>query len=137
MSPTLPPQLATAILPLLDPLPALIPQPSLASLAALADLTSLTSSLVATLATLADTLHITAQTTALASRRLRSARELVAALRRDEDEVARGRRWIDDGGWEEKLARRWCGSECRGVMDGFGEVCDGWRKELEAGGVGA
>ena len=107
-----------------------MPQPSISCLSSLQELTNLTTSLVSTLSTLADTLHITAQTTALASRRLRSARELVEVIRREQEEVEMGKMWIEKGDWETKLSQRWCGKECQGVMEGFGEACDGWREKL-------
>lgn len=82
------------------------------------------------------------QTTTTASRRLRSARELVAEMRREVEAAEEGERWLRRGNWSEKLQRRECASQCAGVVGGFEEACGRLRGRLiemagEVGEVGA
>lgn len=70
------------------------------------------------------------QTTVLANRRLKSARELVAEMRREEEKREEGEQWIKTGNWGERLSRRECASVCGDVVGGFEEVCNGWRERL-------
>ncbi|KAI9724862.1 MAG: hypothetical protein M1812_000138 [Candelaria pacifica] len=111
----------------------LIPQATTTNLSSLSQLTHYTTDLIQTLNYLSDTLHMTRQTTTLATRRLRSTRELVAEMRKDTEAMEEGIRWIDKGGWQERLADRECASVCRDVVGGFEEVCNGWRERLMAG----
>lgn len=57
-------------------------------------LVSQTADITASLRSLGDTLYESRQLTSTASRRLRSARELVADLRREEESREEGSRWI-------------------------------------------
>lgn len=68
-----------------------------------------------------------------ASRKLRSARELVEEVRREQREVEEAVKWLEAGRWEEKLRKRECKFECERVVGGFEEVCQGWRERLVAG----
>ena len=72
------------------------------------------------------------QTTTTAARRLRSAKELVSELRREEELREEGERWLTRGGWSEKLKRRECAHVCGEVVGGFEEVCNGFRERLLA-----
>ncbi|KAL1883003.1 hypothetical protein VTK73DRAFT_525 [Phialemonium thermophilum] len=126
------PDTIEALLPMLVTLSEAMPRPSTAALSSLAALHSLTADLVQTLNYLSDTLHMSRQTTTTATRRLRSARELVAEMRRDEELREEGERWIARGNWNERLAKRECAHVCGDVVGGFEEVCNGWRARLLA-----
>ena len=76
------------------------------------------------------------QTTSLASRRLRAAKELVIEMRRDTDEREMGVHWVEKGDWEDRLARRECAKICGEVVGGFEEVCASWRRRLADGMTG-
>ena len=78
---------------------------------------------------------MTRQTTSLASRRLRATREMVGEMRKEADMREEGEMWVEKGGWEERLKRRECARICGDVVEGFEEVCQGWRARL-VGGVG-
>ncbi len=121
------------LLPLITAAVSLIPQSTSQNLSSLSQLTHYTTDLIQTLNYLSDTLHMTRQTTTLATRRLRSTRELVAEMRKDSEAMEEGIRWIDKGGWQERLADRECASVCRDVVGGFEEVCTGLRERLMAG----
>lgn len=103
------------------------PQNPLMSLQALV---SQTADITASLRSLGDTLYESRQLTATASRRLRSARELVADLRREEESREEGSRWIERGEWDRRLKSREAGQECRDVVSGFETVCGEWREKL-------
>ena len=72
------------------------------------------------------------QTTTTATRRLKSARELVADMRREEDAREEGERWLKRGNWSERLGRRECANVCGDVVGGFEEFCNDWRARLVA-----
>lgn len=93
-------------------------------------LLSQTSDLTLTLRTLSDTLHESRQLTSTASRRLRSAREIVAEIRREEEDREEGHRWIESGQWDRKLKDREAGRVCGDVVSGFEAVCGEWRQKL-------
>ncbi|EFX01138.1 hypothetical protein CMQ_6080 [Grosmannia clavigera kw1407] len=118
--------------PMLTALADQMPRPSTAAYQSLAALHGLTGDLVATLNYLSDTLHMARQTTTTATRRLRSAKELVAEMRRDEELREEGERWLARGNWDERLRRRECAHVCGEVVGGFEEVCNGWRARLLA-----
>ncbi|RMJ20906.1 hypothetical protein PHISP_08225, partial [Aspergillus sp. HF37] len=79
---------------------------------------------------LGDTLYESRQLTSTASRRLRSARELVAELRREEEGREEGTRWIERGDWDRRLREREAGTVCGDVVSGFEAVCGEWREKL-------
>jgi hypothetical protein len=99
-------------------------------LMALQALLTQTSDLTHTLRSLSDTLHESRQLTSTASRRLRSARELVAELRREEEDREEGHRWIEKGQWDRRLRDREAGRVCGEVVSGFEAVCGEWRIKL-------
>lgn len=109
-----------------------MPRPTTAAFNSLTQLHGLTADLVQTLNYLSDTLHMSRQTTTTATRRLRSARELVADIRREEDARDEGERWLRRGNWSERLGNRECAGVCTDVVGGFEEVCNGWRARLMA-----
>ncbi|CAK7264103.1 hypothetical protein SEPCBS119000_000828 [Sporothrix epigloea] len=120
------------ILPMLASLGDQMPRPSTAACQSLGALHGVTNDLVSTLNYLSDTLHMARQTTNTATRRLRSAKELVAELRRDEELREEGERWLARGNWNERLEQRECAHVCGDVVGGFEKVCDGWRARLLA-----
>ena len=123
----LPPLLAS----LITDLPKPTPQP----LASLHSLHASTNELTSILTYLSDTLHMTRQTTSLAARRLRAAREMVIEMRKEAEARDEGERWVEKGEWNKRLANRECATICGDVVGGFEEVCNGWRERL-VGGLG-
>ncbi|KAL4792980.1 hypothetical protein BDV19DRAFT_367425 [Aspergillus venezuelensis] len=99
-------------------------------LSSLQTLISQTSDITLSLRGLSDTLYESRQLTSTASRRLRSARELVADLRREEEGREEGTRWIERGDWDRKLKEREAGRECTDVVSGFEAFCGEWREKL-------
>ncbi|KAH7309425.1 hypothetical protein B0I35DRAFT_80286 [Stachybotrys elegans] len=120
------------LLPLLISLSDNMPRPSTSAFNSLTALHTMTSDLIQTLNYLTDTLHMSRQTTATATRRLRSAKELVAEIRRDEELREEGELWLTRGNWGERLEKRECAGVCGDVIGGFEEVCNGWRERLLA-----
>lgn len=109
-----------------------MPRPSTAAFNSLNQLHTLTADLVQTLNMLSDTLHVSRQTTTAASRRLKTARDLVAELRREDEDREEGERFLTQGNWGERLRNRECAGVCGEVVGGFEEVCNGWRARLLA-----
>lgn len=109
-----------------------LPRPTTTAHDALKSLHSMTNDLVNTISILSDTLHMSRQTTTTAARRLKSAKELVAELRRDEEMRDEGEAWLARGNWGDRLRDRECASECRDVIGGFEAVCNDWRARLLA-----
>lgn len=120
------------LIPLLLSLSDNMPRPSTTAFNSLAALHTITSDLVQTLNYLSDTLHMSRQTTTTATRRLRSAKELVTEMRREEELREEGERWLTRGNWGERLEKRECAGVCGEVIGGFEEVCNGWRERLLA-----
>jgi hypothetical protein len=65
-----------------------------------------------------------------ASRRLRVAKEQVADWKKDAELREEGVRYLEKGDWERRLGEREAGAACRGVVEGFEEVCGKWRERL-------
>ncbi|KAL2074537.1 hypothetical protein VTL71DRAFT_8315 [Oculimacula yallundae] len=120
------------LLPLLITLSESMPRPTTAAFTSLTQLHALTADLVQTLNYLSDTLHMSRQTTTTATRRLRSARELVAEMKKEEEEREEGEEWLKRHNWGERLGKRECADVCGDVVGGFEEVCNGWRARLVA-----
>ena len=120
------------LLPMLMSLPDYMPRPSTGALSSLASLHTITSELVQSLNYLSDTLHMSRQTTTTATRRLKSAKDLVAEMKRDEELREEGERWLTRGDWSNRLENRECALVCSDVVGGFEEVCNGWRKRLQS-----
>jgi len=99
-------------------------------LASLQSLISQTAEITQLLRGLSDTLYESRQLTSTASRRLRSARELVADIRREEESREEGSRWIEKGEWDRRLKDREAGKVCGDVVSGFEAVCGEWREKL-------
>ncbi|PSS02376.1 hypothetical protein BD289DRAFT_335405, partial [Coniella lustricola] len=119
-----------ALLPEITTLQEMMPQPSQAAFASIMGLQNLTNDLVHSLSDLSDLLQVGRQLTTTATRRLKSAKEVVTDMRRDEQLKEEGELWLTKGNWGERLERRECASVCRDIVGGFEEVCDGWRTRL-------
>ncbi|KAH7032801.1 uncharacterized protein B0I36DRAFT_100766 [Microdochium trichocladiopsis] len=126
------PETIDELLPLLASVADDMPRPATAALSNLAALHTVTADLVQTLNYLSDTLHMSRQTTTTATRRLRTAKELVAEMKREEELREEGERWLTRGNWSDRLEKRECAGVCRDVVGGFEEVCNGWRARLMA-----
>ncbi|KAJ3499137.1 hypothetical protein NLG97_g553 [Lecanicillium saksenae] len=120
------------LVPLLVSLLEAMPTPSTVAFNSLTALHSVTAELIQTLSYVSDTLHMSRQTITTATRRLKSSKELVAELRRDEELREEGERWLTRGNWGERLQNRECAGVCGDVIGGFEAVCDGWRERLLA-----
>ncbi|EJT68299.1 hypothetical protein GGTG_14120 [Gaeumannomyces tritici R3-111a-1] len=134
-APMAPPPDADAVdelLPVLAALSESMPRPATSAHGSLAALHVATADLVQTLNYLSDTLAMSRQTTNTAARRLKGAKEVVAEMRREEEEREEGERWIARGDWSEKLRRRECAAACNDVVGGFEEVCNSWRARILA-----
>lgn len=120
------------LLPLLISLSGDMPRPTTSAYNSLAALHTVTSDLVQTLNYLSDTLHMSRQTTTTATRRLKSAKEMVAEMKREEELREEGELWLKRGNWGERLEKRESAGICQDVVGGFEEVCNGWRARLLA-----
>lgn len=135
LSPLVPPpdpETIDDLLPILASVSDDMPRPATSAFNSLAALHSVTSDLVQTLNYLSDTLHMSRQTTTTATRRLRTAKEMVADMKREEELKEEGEMWLSRGNWGERLQKRECAGVCRDVVGGFEEVCNGWRARLLA-----
>ncbi|KAK8111806.1 uncharacterized protein PG998_008263 [Apiospora kogelbergensis] len=120
------------LLPVLSSLSDDMPRPTTSAYNSLTALHSVTSDLVQTLNYLSDTLQMSRQTTTTATRRLRTAKEMVAEMKREEELKEEGEAWLSRGNWGERLQNRECAGVCRDVVGGFEEVCNSWRARLLA-----
>ncbi|KAI1006212.1 hypothetical protein K3495_g2009 [Podosphaera aphanis] len=120
------------IMPLLVSLGESIPRPSTTVFSSMVQLHSLTSELIDSLEHLSDTLNVSRQATTSASRRLRSARELVSEMQKIDEARQEGESWLQRNNWPERLHNRECARVCHDVLGGFDEVCNGWRARLVA-----
>lgn len=132
MAPVLDHEAVDDLIPMLISLSEDMPRPSTAAFDSLTALHTITSDLVQTLNYLSDTLHMSRQTTSTATRRLKTAKELVAEVRRDDELREEGEQWLSRGNWGERLQKRECAGVCGDVIGGFEEVCNGWRERLLA-----
>ncbi|KAL8726012.1 MAG: hypothetical protein Q9166_006986 [cf. Caloplaca sp. 2 TL-2023] len=107
-----------------------LPPPSLRAVSALHSLHYSASELISTLATLADSLHMIRQTTSLASRKLKAAKEAVDELRREAGIREEGIRWVERGNWDHRISNRECATICGDLVDGFREICEQWEKTI-------
>ncbi|ODA75771.1 hypothetical protein RJ55_08727 [Drechmeria coniospora] len=120
------------LVPLLLSLSECMPRPWTSAFNSLTALHCITSDLIQTLNYVSDSLHMSRQTTATATRRLRSVREIVTEIRRDEELREQGERWLTRGNWGDRLQKRECAGVCGEVMGGFEDVCNDWRMRLLA-----
>lgn len=135
LSPLVPPpdpETIDDLLPMLVSLSETMPRPSTNALNSLTALHTISADLALTLNYLSDTLHMSRQTTTTATRRLKSAKELVADMKSEEELREEGERWLTRGNWGERLRNRECAHVCGEVVGGFEEVCNSWRARLLA-----
>lgn len=57
---------------------------------------------------------------------LKSVKEFVVEIRRDEEFKEEGEVWLIRGNWGEWFEKRECVGVCKEVIGGFEEVCNGW-----------
>lgn len=76
------------------------------------------------------------QTTSLASRKLKAAKELVDELRKEAGLREEGIRWVETGNWDAKLSNRECKTICGDVVDGFRVVCEQWERTIQESAIG-
>ncbi|KAL8842413.1 MAG: hypothetical protein Q9170_000541 [Blastenia crenularia] len=114
----------------------LLPAPNTRTISALHSLHSSTLELIATLSMLADSIYMLRQTTSLASRKLKAAKDVVDELRREARLTDEGIRWIEKGNWDTRLSNRECGAICGDVVDGFRNVCESWEETIRKDALG-
>ncbi|KAL8737798.1 MAG: hypothetical protein Q9181_001332 [Wetmoreana brouardii] len=122
---------ADVLLPMLAATLELLLKPSQRTVSALRSLHSSSIDLIANLSMLADSLHMIRQTTSLASRKLKAAKETVEEIRREASVRDEGIRWVEKGNWDHRLRNRECGTICGNVLDGFKLACDEWEQTFE------
>ncbi|WPG97811.1 Hypothetical protein R9X50_00059200 [Acrodontium crateriforme] len=116
--------------PLVDELLAQLPLHDPRPLQGLQSLDRANTIVVETLSQLIDTLQMGKQKTNEAARRLRTTQMIVAELRRDDERADRARVELQKENFGDWLKDRKCAAECKDVLSGFEEVCDGLRTTL-------
>lgn len=86
--------------------------------------------ILTSLAVLGDNLYIAQQNTSLATQKLRSVQDIVDTIRREIRQAEEGLLFLQAGAWEERLRRREAAVVCSEVVNGFEEVCEGWRRRI-------
>ncbi|KAL9006469.1 MAG: hypothetical protein Q9188_000777 [Gyalolechia gomerana] len=124
------------LLPLLATTIELLPPPNPRVISLLHNLRSSAAELIAILSTLADSIHMLRQTTSLASRKLRAAKDTVDDLRRESQMREEGIRWVEEGNWDTRLSSRECGAICGDVVDGFKSTCETWEETIRENAMG-
>ncbi|KAL8944188.1 MAG: hypothetical protein Q9216_000612 [Gyalolechia sp. 2 TL-2023] len=125
------------LLPLLASTIELLPPPDPRVISLLHSLRSSAADLTAMLSALADSLHMLRQTTSLASRRLKVAKDTVDDFRRESQMRDEGIRWVEQGNWDIRLSSRECGTICGDVVDGFKDACETWGEMLRKSTMGS
>lgn len=92
-------------------------------LSSLTHLSTISTSLVSSLSSISDTIHMSRQTTSLASRTLKAAHAMVAEITREQAMVEQSIDRIEKGQWQARLERRECQEICAEVLRGFEEGC--------------
>jgi hypothetical protein len=94
-----------------------------------------TAEVMLALSQITDSLQMGKQITTQAARSLRNTQGMVVELRREREAAETAREELERSGWGEKLGERWCGRECRDILEGFEEECRVLRGNLERGGM--
>jgi hypothetical protein len=123
-------ELVDELIPLLETLYITLPHPPTSPLPSIHALRTNSDDLIETLRTLNDSLHMMRQTTNVASRKLREARENTAIFRKELDEVEESKAWLEKENRHQKLQQREAAAVCKEVVGGFEEFCEGWRNRL-------
>jgi hypothetical protein len=118
------------LLPLIETTLELLPHTSSEPLIQLSHLTLSTRELLQHLSNVSDTLHMSRQATANATRRLRTSKEQVHEWKLENERMEEGHAFIERGDWDRRLREREAKRACSDVMDGFEEACGLWRKRL-------
>ncbi|KAI5195175.1 hypothetical protein E4T39_08335 [Aureobasidium subglaciale] len=108
-----------------------LPAPDSRALHNLSRLNRETTDLIQTLAALSDSLQMGRQTTASAARHLRNTQLMVSEMRRESDLADQARWRIEKEDWDQRLAGRYCASECHDALLGFEQAFEGLRRGLE------
>ncbi|KAL8934382.1 MAG: hypothetical protein Q9211_005255 [Gyalolechia sp. 1 TL-2023] len=124
------------LLPLLASTIELLPLPDPRLISLLHSLHSSAAELIAMLSALTDSLHMLRQTTSLASRKLRAAKDTVEDFRRESQMRDEGIRWVEKGNWDTRLSNRECGAICEDVVDGFKNACETWEEAIKTNAIG-
>ncbi|CAO2657317.1 Nn.00g034430.m01.CDS01 [Neocucurbitaria sp. VM-36] len=124
------PDTIDTLLPLIQSTLELLPQSSTEPLISLSHLTLSTRELLQHLANVSDTLHMSRQTTANATRRLKVSKEQLQDWKREDEKSKEGHEFIEHGDWDRRLREREAKRACASVLDGFEDVCGMWRKRL-------
>lgn len=111
-----------------------VPRSTALALSSLAQLNKASRDVIDTIKCLSDNLHMSRQTTEAVARRLKMVKELVTELYEGLSVFEESRRWVEEGDWEARLARRESATICDDIISGFSEVCDTWRAKLTSGG---
>ena len=127
------PEVIEDILPLLAALILSVPIERTPCLSSLNNLRASTTDLQAFLNYLIDTIYMTRQTIMSATRRLRTASDIVDDMRREAAAREEAVRWIEKGSWDSRLSDRECQKICDDMIGGFEEVCQNWRARLVDG----
>ncbi|PNS15327.1 hypothetical protein CAC42_2662 [Sphaceloma murrayae] len=112
-----------------------LPLPDPQPLQQLIKLTRDTTDLQSALSGLLDSLQMSKQVATNAARALKVTTSMVDDLRRERERADEGIFWIDNGGWDGKLASRWAAGECRSVLEGFETAAVEVRRGVEAAGA--
>ncbi|EGP92267.1 unnamed protein product [Zymoseptoria tritici ST99CH_1A5] len=118
-------------LPLLETLHEALPLPDVVAGQKLQKLDRETADVILALGQITDSLQMGKQATTQASRCLRNTQGMVLELRREREAAGKAREELERSGWGEKLEGRWCGQECRDILEGFEEECKVLRGSLE------
>lgn len=124
------PDTIDTLVPLIQSTLELLPYPSTEPLISLSHLTLSTRELLQHLANVGDTLHMSRQTTANATRRLKVSKEQLQDWKRENEKTQEGQEFIEQGDWDRRLREREAKRACASVLDGFEDACGAWRKRL-------
>lgn len=124
------PDTIDTLVPLIQSTLELLPYPSTEPLISLSHLTLSTRELLQHLANVGDTLHMSRQTTANATRRLKVSKEQLQDWKRENEKTQEGQEFIEQGDWDRRLREREAKRACASVLDGFEDACGQWRKRL-------
>ncbi|KAL8656128.1 MAG: hypothetical protein Q9210_000454 [Variospora velana] len=129
-------EVVDALLPLIVTTLESLPSPNPRATISLHSLHSSAVELISTLSMLADSLNMLRQTTSLASRKLKAAKDVLDDLKKEADVREEGMRWVEKGNWDAKLGNRECATICGDVVSGFRDACQKWEITIQESAVG-
>ncbi|KAL8975491.1 MAG: hypothetical protein Q9197_000281 [Variospora fuerteventurae] len=129
-------EVVDALLPLIVTTLEFLPSPNPRAIISLHSLHSSAIELISTLSMLADSLNMLRQTTSLASRKLKAAKDVLDELKKESDVREEGMRWVEKGNWDAKLGNRECATICGDVVSGFRDACQKWEITIQESAVG-